>query len=154
MWDLYKSQNMTACWNSRGLIAFHSGRNNEGLCTYASNFFKKSTVAPEVDELLIEEPGELELQRWIVADLTGKDDALPHGDIQRGWQGGDDGRFWNTHSHPSNNFDQTHWSAPLFPALWFSTGNSFSKKPSPSIILMDMSDSVNRGIYGTEHTAK
>lgn len=50
-------------------------------------------MAPEVDELLVEEPGELELQRLVVAHLTGQDYTLPHSDVQRGRQGGYDGRL-------------------------------------------------------------
>ncbi len=48
-------------------------------------------MASEVDELFIEEPGELELQRGVVAHLTGQNHTLPHGDVQRGRQGGYDG---------------------------------------------------------------
>ena len=50
-------------------------------------------MVPEVDELLVEEPGELELQGGVVVHLAGQDHALPHGDVQRGGQGGDDGRL-------------------------------------------------------------
>lgn len=50
-------------------------------------------MAPEVDELLVEEPGEFQLQGWIMADLTWQDHTLPHGDVQCGWQGGYDGRL-------------------------------------------------------------
>lgn len=50
-------------------------------CTYSSDFFEKSTVVPEMDELLVEKPGELELQWGVVAHLTGEDHALSHGDI-------------------------------------------------------------------------
>lgn len=66
---------------------------NAEILTYASHFFKESTVAPEVDELLVEEPGELEFQRRVVAHLAGQDHALPDGDVQRGGQRGDDGRL-------------------------------------------------------------
>lgn len=84
---------MTVCLKIGDLTASQVLRNIEGLWTYASHFLKKSTVAPEVDELLIEEPGELELQRRVVAHLTGQDHALPDGDVQCGRQGGDDGRL-------------------------------------------------------------
>ena len=84
---------MKAGLKIRGLIASHIPRIQEGLWTYTSNFFKKSTVTPEVDELLVEEPGELKLQRWVMAHLTGQDHTLPHGDVQRGRQGRDDGRL-------------------------------------------------------------
>lgn len=57
----------------------------------------------------------------------------------------------NTQSYPCM-FGQTRDSVPLFQALPVQE-MAFQKKPSPSIILMDMSDSVNRRIYGTEHTA-
>lgn len=50
-------------------------------------------MAAEVDELLIEEPGEFELQRRVMAHLTGQDHTLPHGDIQRGRLGSYEGRF-------------------------------------------------------------
>ncbi len=76
----------------RGLVGPQVLRKNlERLWTYTSHFFKKSTMAPKVDELLIEEPGEFELQGWVVAHLTGQDHTLPNGDVQRGRQGGDDG---------------------------------------------------------------
>jgi len=49
------------------------------------------------------------------------------------------------------------WSnAPLCsssPGIRIQCSEWLCKKPSPSIILMDMSDSVNRRICGTEHTA-
>lgn len=86
---LRTSHNMTACFKTRGL----SETMNDGILTYASHFFKESTVAPEVDELLVEEPGELEFQRRVVAHLAGQDHALPDGDVQRGGQRGDDGRL-------------------------------------------------------------
>lgn len=85
--------NTTAFLTTGGLIALQVLSNMEGLWTYTSHFFKESAVAPEVDELLVEEPGELELQRWVMAHLAGQDHALPHGDVQRGRQGGDDGRL-------------------------------------------------------------
>lgn len=50
-------------------------------------------MAAEVDELLIEEPSEFELQRRVMAHLTGQDHALPNGDIQRGRLGGYEGRL-------------------------------------------------------------
>lgn len=50
-------------------------------------------MTPEVDELLVEEPGELELQRRVVAHLAGQDHTLADGGVQRGGQGGDDGRL-------------------------------------------------------------
>ena len=65
----------------------------DGLWTYTPDFFKESSMAPEVDELLVEEPGELELQGWVVAHLTGQDHAFPNGYVHRGGRGGDDGRL-------------------------------------------------------------
>lgn len=53
-----------------------------------------------MDELLVEEPGELELQRGVVVHLAGQHHALPDGDVQRGRLGGYDGRLWNTQSVP------------------------------------------------------
>lgn len=50
--------------------------------TYPTNFFKKGTVASEVDELLVEEPGKLQVKRWIVRNLTGQHNALTHSHIQ------------------------------------------------------------------------
>lgn len=70
------------------------------LCTYTSHFLKKSSMTPKVDELLIEEPGELELQWLVVAHLTWQDHALPHGDVQRRWQSGYYGWLWNKQLHP------------------------------------------------------
>lgn len=88
---------------------------NIRLWTYASHFFKESTVAAEVDELLVEEPGELELQRRVVAHLAGQDHALPHGDVQRGRQRGDGGRLWK-HTHAPRTSDQnTLYRPPSYP---------------------------------------
>lgn len=56
--------------------------NMEGLWTYTSHFFKESAVAPEVDELLVEEPGKLEVQRGVMRYLAGQHNALTHGDVQ------------------------------------------------------------------------
>lgn len=53
-------------------------------------------MGAEVDELLVEEPGELELQRGVVVHLARQHHALPNGDVQRGRLGGNDGRLWNT----------------------------------------------------------
>lgn len=50
--------------------------------TYPTNFFKKGTVASEVDELFVEEPGKLQVKRWIMWNLTGQHNALTHGHIQ------------------------------------------------------------------------
>lgn len=41
------------------------------LCSYSSDFFKVSSMAAKVNELLVEEPGKLELQRGVVRHLTG-----------------------------------------------------------------------------------
>lgn len=45
-------------------------------------------MTTKVDELLVEKPRKLELQRRVMAHLTRQDHALPHGDIQRGWRCG------------------------------------------------------------------
>lgn len=63
-------------------------------CTYPTNFFKVSPVASKVDELLVEEPGELQVQRGVMGNLAGQHDALAHSYIQvTGWTG-DDSRLW------------------------------------------------------------
>lgn len=83
---------MTVCLKIRDLTASQVLRNIEGLWTYASHFLKKSTVAPEVDELLIEEPGELEVQRGVMRHLAGQHDALTHRHVQMPSRTGD--RSW------------------------------------------------------------
>lgn len=52
------------------------------MMTYSSNFFKIRPVASEVDELLVEEPGKLEVQREVMRHLAGQHNALPHGHVQ------------------------------------------------------------------------
>ena len=44
--------------------------------TYPTNFFKIRPMASKVDELFIEEPGELEVQRGVMSHLAGQHDAL------------------------------------------------------------------------------
>lgn len=61
------------------------------LWTYASNFFEESAIVPKVDELLVEEPGELKLQRRVVAHLTWQNHTLPNSDVQRCGLCSDDG---------------------------------------------------------------
>ncbi len=51
-------------------------------------------MAAEVDELLVEKPGELELQRGIVGHLAGKNDALTDGHVQRVGGSGNDCWLW------------------------------------------------------------
>lgn len=63
------------------------------MSIYPSNFLKESTVAPEVNELLIEEPGELQFQRRVMAHLTWQDHTLPNSDVQRRGLRGDDSRL-------------------------------------------------------------
>ena len=64
-------------------------RYNTLVSTYSSDFLKVAAVASEVDELLIEEPGEAGLQGGVMGHLAGQDDALPHRHVQRRRLGGD-----------------------------------------------------------------
>lgn len=50
-------------------------------------------MASKVDELLIEEPGELEVQCGIMRYLAGQHDALAHRHVQMSCRTGDHGRL-------------------------------------------------------------
>lgn len=66
-------------------------------------------MAPEVNELLVEEPGELQLQGRVVAHLAGQNHALPHRGVQRGRLRGDETRLWNTHSRWFRKITRRQW---------------------------------------------
>lgn len=53
-------------------------------------------MAAEVDELLVEEPCELELQRGVVGNLTGKNDALADRHVQCVGSSCNDRWLWKT----------------------------------------------------------
>ena len=62
--------------------------------TYSAHFFKVPPMVGKVYELLVEEPGELELQRGVVGHLARQDDALAHRDIHGGRLGDNHRRLW------------------------------------------------------------
>lgn len=62
--------------------------------TYSADFLEIAPVASKVDELLIEEPGELEVQRGVMGHLAGQDNALTHSHIQMTRWTGDHSWFW------------------------------------------------------------
>ena len=66
--------------------------------THGADFLEVAAVGPEVDELLVEEPGELELQRVVVGHVAGQDDALPHSHVQVAGRAGDGRGLWR-HKH-------------------------------------------------------
>ena len=66
--------------------------------TYSAHFFKVPPMVGEVYELLVEEPGELELQRVVVGHVAGQDDALPHRHVQVAGRAGDGRGLWR-HKH-------------------------------------------------------
>jgi len=75
--------------------------------THGANFFEVAAVRSEVDELLVEEPGELELQRCVVGDVAGQDDALAHRHVQVSRGAGDGRRLCNTQNTKHTNGDMS-----------------------------------------------
>lgn len=71
------------------------------MTTYPTDFFEIGPVASEMDELLVEEPGELEVQRGVVGHLAGQHDALTHRHVQMPRGAGDDRGLWE-HAAPNH----------------------------------------------------
>lgn len=69
-------------------------KSNIKLNTYPTNFFKERAVASQVDELLVKEPGELEVQGGVMWHLAGKHDALTQSNVQVSCWTGDCGGLW------------------------------------------------------------
>ena len=72
--------------------------------THGADFLKVAAVRAEVDELLVEEPGELELQGVVVGHVAGQDDALPHRHVQVAGRAGDGRGLWRQTQKTSRAF--------------------------------------------------
>ena len=70
------------------------GREQNTENTHGADFLEVAAVRAEVDELLVEEPGELEVQRVVVGHVAGQDDALPHRHVQVACRAGDGCGLW------------------------------------------------------------